>query len=546
MAAKEVFVRKSSGLIRVMSPFSAFVYNVLTMGLIFPWVYLQSPAAFPGSSLWLGILICTIFQTFVSFSIVFLASGMPRSGGDYIFQSRILGGSRGFTSVMSGFVIWILQWVALSGWLFSTLGMAPMLFMLGVKLNSPVLLDFGLWSQSTWGTILISIVLAAFTMCFLITGFKNYVIVQWFLFGVVLISFIIVLFVLALTKTAAFASKFNDFMQQLAPMEGREPLADTYRAVIEEVRASGFNTTPPFSVLATLGVAPIAWMSIQWATYSVEQGSEIKGGDSFNNQFWILVGSLWFTGALLALQGAFFQKAVGNEWLVSASAEYFPYTEVATYSLGNIRPFPSILVMMLSHPIIIVLIRIGYMANAFQVTCNCYIGMTRNMVAMALDRTLPEWISRVHPRMHTPVNAHIAYFIGSFFWIFAYNLVPVWKTWTLGVSFACGYVFVFSALSAALFPSRAPTIFQMSPGFRYGNTVVWVGTIGFVFCIAMVTSFIFVPNLGISFIGPGGWKPAALVLGIILISYLWYIGSRAYHKKRGIEVELAYKEISPE
>ena len=56
MATQEVFVRKSSGLIRVMSPFSAFVYNVLTMGLIFPWAFLQSPAAFPGSSLWLGIL----------------------------------------------------------------------------------------------------------------------------------------------------------------------------------------------------------------------------------------------------------------------------------------------------------------------------------------------------------------------------------------------------------------------------------------------------------------------------------------------------------
>jgi len=32
----EVFTRKASGLVRVMSPYSAFVYNILTMGLIFP------------------------------------------------------------------------------------------------------------------------------------------------------------------------------------------------------------------------------------------------------------------------------------------------------------------------------------------------------------------------------------------------------------------------------------------------------------------------------------------------------------------------------
>ena len=46
-AKPEVFTRKSSGLVRVMSPYSAFVYNILTMGLIFPWTYLWAPGALP-------------------------------------------------------------------------------------------------------------------------------------------------------------------------------------------------------------------------------------------------------------------------------------------------------------------------------------------------------------------------------------------------------------------------------------------------------------------------------------------------------------------
>ena len=46
-AAPEVFTRKASGLVRVMSPYSAFVYNILTMGLIFPWTYLWAPGALP-------------------------------------------------------------------------------------------------------------------------------------------------------------------------------------------------------------------------------------------------------------------------------------------------------------------------------------------------------------------------------------------------------------------------------------------------------------------------------------------------------------------
>ena len=35
-AQPEIFTRKASGLVRVMSPYSAFIYNILTMGLIFP------------------------------------------------------------------------------------------------------------------------------------------------------------------------------------------------------------------------------------------------------------------------------------------------------------------------------------------------------------------------------------------------------------------------------------------------------------------------------------------------------------------------------
>ena len=47
-AKPEVFTRNSSGLVRVMSPYSAFIYNILTMGLIFPWTYLWAPGALPG------------------------------------------------------------------------------------------------------------------------------------------------------------------------------------------------------------------------------------------------------------------------------------------------------------------------------------------------------------------------------------------------------------------------------------------------------------------------------------------------------------------
>jgi APA family basic amino acid/polyamine antiporter len=142
-AKPEVFTRKASGLVRVMSPFSAFIYNILTMGLIFPWTYLGAPGALPGGKLVWGILLAMVIEIPIALVYVWLSTALPRSGGDYVFQSRVFGGGVAFTVVMSGFVIWILQWVALSGWLVSYLGFAPLFLGLGATMGNATLSSLG-------------------------------------------------------------------------------------------------------------------------------------------------------------------------------------------------------------------------------------------------------------------------------------------------------------------------------------------------------------------------------------------------------------------
>lgn len=149
VAAKpEVFSRKASGLSRVMSPWSAYMYNFLTMGVIFPWTFVWAPAAFPGVAVWQACLYAILFQLPISLAFVWLATAMPRSGGDYVFQSRVFGGAIGFPVVMSGFVIWILQWVALAGWLQANLGLAPLFMGLGYHYKNMGLIDAAVWCQS--------------------------------------------------------------------------------------------------------------------------------------------------------------------------------------------------------------------------------------------------------------------------------------------------------------------------------------------------------------------------------------------------------------
>src|SRR3989304_992327 len=92
----EVFTRKASGLVRVMSPYSAFVYNILTMGLIFPWTYLWAPGALPGGNLFWGIILATAIEIPIAYAYVWLSTALPRTGGGYGVSSRGLAGGPPF------------------------------------------------------------------------------------------------------------------------------------------------------------------------------------------------------------------------------------------------------------------------------------------------------------------------------------------------------------------------------------------------------------------------------------------------------------------
>lgn len=477
----EVFTRKASGLVRVMSPYSAFVYNILTMGIIFPWVFLVSPTAFPGGNVPLGILICTLVQIPIAFASVWLSTALPRSGGDYVFQSRVFGGGWGFAIVMSGLVIWILVWTALSGWLVGVLGLAPLFLGLGRVLNNQALIGAGLWATTPKGLFIISILNGALGAALLVAGFSKYVKFQHILWIGTLLGFAATLLVLFTTPASAFPEKLNAF----AAAVGDSPTF--YQDALAAAQAAGVNTAPSFNWLLTLLIAPVAWQSLQWSTYSAEQNGEIKDARSFKNQTFVMVGSLIATGLLLALLGLALQNAAGTEGQVVASYGYW-YVDPTAKIADTIILAPSMLaVAVSSNPLMILLIGVGFTLNAFQIICNCYIGVTRIMVAMSLDRLLPEWVSQVNDRFHTPANAHVLYFLLSlpifYFYSYYYNDFVLF---TLGVTFGCGYAFAATALAGAFSPFRAKELYESSPGAQFkvngllGLLLMLIGAVTFV------------------------------------------------------------------
>jgi basic amino acid/polyamine antiporter, APA family len=540
--APQVFTRRASGLVRVMSPYSAFIYNILTMGVIFPWTYIWAPTALEGSNLSLGILFAFLFELPIALAYVWLATALPRSGGDYVFQSRVFGGGFGFTVVFAFFVVWILQWVALSGWLMAVLGIAPTFLGLGVTTGIDFFTDIGTWAAGSNGIIIISVANALLSLVLLVSGFRNYVRFQYLMWYAILISFAIVLLLFLFTNPTEAQGKIDAFA---ADVDGVQGFFATARATAAD---AGVNFNPPFWLFGTLLVAPIAWTSLQWATYSSEQGGEIKNAHVFRNQVFIMVGSLAVTAGLLVLLALAMQKGIGEEGVLVSSYGYW-YVDPTAW-IGGGYMFPNLIAMALTgSPIIVALIGLGFILNSFQIVCNCYVGCTRIMVAQGLDGLLPDWFARVHPRWKTPVNAHIAYFVAALPVIWGFNKVADWSTkWALGVTFANGAVMTLSALAAALLPYRAKKLYEASPGAKYkaGNVplVTVLGALGFALGAFMVGAFLVRSELGLAF--SINAFPYYIVAGTAVFGLLVYLVMRTVRAQKGIKVEYAFAEIPPE
>ena len=431
MAKPEVFTRKASGLVRVMSPWSAMFYNILAMGVIFPWTYMIAPTGEPGGQLVWGIILAMLFELPIALVYVFLSSALPRSGGDYVFQSRVWGGGVAFAITMSGIVIWQFVWIALAGWLMSYVALGGLFLGLGATLHNPALAGLGVWFTTPYAIAIVSILNAVGAFAVLVSGFKNYVALQRWMITATAIAFATTLIVLFVANPVSVPDKLNSFAAAIGGS------ANYYQGAIAAVQAKGLTMNPPFSLLATLLVAPIAWTSLQWATYSAEQNGEIKDAKSFKTQAFIYVGGLVITGVLLALLGAGFVRALGPQFLTVAGAGY--WAGVPEANIGGVFLLPSILAMALTgSPIVVLLIGIGFVLNSFQIANNIMVGCTRIIVAASLDRAMPEWFSRVHERLHTPLNAHLAFLLASIPAILCYNLVPGWIAITLGVTFGGG------------------------------------------------------------------------------------------------------------
>src|SRR3989442_11549697 len=98
--ASGVYARKSTGLVREGGAWSVLIYNInfVSIGLMTLFAVLLIPAFYPGGNMILAFLICLIVVLPTSMVFAMFSAAMPRSGGDYVYVSRVLGPALGMMS----------------------------------------------------------------------------------------------------------------------------------------------------------------------------------------------------------------------------------------------------------------------------------------------------------------------------------------------------------------------------------------------------------------------------------------------------------------
>ena len=198
-----LFLRKATGLVRGWSVRDAMVYaclstNVVTLGLY----EFSFASAFPKGQLITSIIITGIWVSFLVITYAGLVVTIPRAGGDYVWQSRILGSGVGFVMAATGwwFILWL--WAPIYG------------NILSVELFEPLWATLGYPGQAAWfgshnGIFVVSLVTIALAGVLVSLGMSGYARFQKWCFGGGLIGFGVIVVLLLSFSHHSFVSSFN-------------------------------------------------------------------------------------------------------------------------------------------------------------------------------------------------------------------------------------------------------------------------------------------------------------------------------------------------
>lgn len=540
MSDKEssVFVRKSTGLVREASFLDAAIFTATfsaPVGTTLAFSLFWALGAFPGTNIVLAIILAAVFDVPIIIMMANMASSMPRTGGDYIWVSRILSPP---VAMVSSFAATLSALIGAAYWarIWGSMGIGPTFVILGTVLKSESLVNFGSYAGGTAGTFIFGFIIIAILVLTLCAGTKKMFKIQNICFAIGMIGTIFALFVFLFGNQSDFVTKFNGFAQQYTNV------SDSYNAIISAAKTAGESSTAS-SLGATMPSVVCIFTFMMWNFWSVYLSGEMKGAGNRKRQEGIMFSALiWDTG-FLVLGSILIFKVLGTDFFKAIN--FLSSNAAGQYPLPASPYFTLFAGILIKNPLFNCIIAVSFLFwNLPALIGNTFMPI-RSLFAWSFDRVLPKKLSEVNEKTHTPIPAILvvcALVTAIFIWS---NLSTSFNT-LLSMGVLCGVIEItLVAISAIVMPYRQKDLYRTSPANHnfLGIPVLVVTGILSLVVVAYVTYLLMAyPAIGIPSIGAG----AGFLLGVVVVGLLIYYISRAVQKSRGINIDLSFKELPPE
>jgi APA family basic amino acid/polyamine antiporter len=530
-----LFLRRSSGLVREFGGLDVFVFNTVgyALGLVLAVIPLLMAGAVPEANVLLTVVIGTVFTVANAMTYGYLSAAMPRSGGEYVFLGRVVHPAVGFTANW-GFTWSQLLGMALYASFTVNFGVAIAFLTLGNVLDSSGLVSAGEDVAEQWPTFLLGTAFIVLVAVILSLGPR---VVRRFLnvlFIPAILGSFVTLIVLLLTTRDEFVSRFNSFMAERAGGE-------TYGSILASAERAGYAPEP--STLSALVLAvPIGYYIYIGFTYSSYIGGEVK--EPGRTQPRIIVATLAFAATMYLLCLWRFYEIVGQDFVNSV---VFLNNNTDDGSGLPVDPVLNLFAgIMTGSTILNVIMAVSFFLWNFLLLFVIATVITRNLFAWSVDRVLPDAVTNVDRRFHSPWVATAIVIVASEVLLALYVFTDFFQQ-------VSNYIVLYSiafwvaSFAAILLPYRRPEIYQSAPDFVRrkigGIPVLVLFGIGNLILFSLVLYSAFkLP----AFSGPTGTDAVLFVVGIYLLGAIVYFVARAVNRRRGVDLDLAYKEIPPD
>jgi basic amino acid/polyamine antiporter, APA family len=593
--APSLFLRNATGLVKGWSGFDAFTYSFMSVNLVTLGMF-YSLAVFayvPGANPILSIVLAAVAVTFLAVAYSGLIAAMPRAGGDYVWQSRVLdgipgtlvgavvgfitgylvGGAVGFDQtfalvlgvgglIVGGAIGWINGGIgfvlAATGWWFILALWAPIYgFILKIEFFQPLAALLGSkdgvdFFGSQTGTLVVSLVVIVLTSGLVALGMAGYARIQkWCLYlGLILLA---IMFILMLVSSKAdFKTAFDRQNQSMFAVSGAydQTIADAAAndAFTGSLNPDEMGTDIGATVTASVAMLPFMLFWILYPNWGSTLYGEVRGSGDFRKVLRGMLGGIWVTAGLAIIFVVLAAKTFGWLFYNATNVNYINYA----YSYSTVAPtvpiwsYPPLLVSYLVNNSIFQIVFVLLFGVWFLGwSGTLFLSSTRMIFAAAFDRILPDHAAAVSERRAVPIMALLYIMIPSIVLSVIYAYSADFFKLTLDATLVIAVTFLGSAIAATILPWYKPRIFDNSPVAHLKLVVSGAGLITSIILGWTLWSWLWDAN-NLYGIGTGNSTSIVFLGALYGLAAIVYIVARVVRKRQGIDLDAIHSEIPAE